>query len=362
MFQTRRSFAALRVRLWLLMILAGTASWPAPAQNPDETGPPYPVPADLSDPLATDAAKSLMAKLAADYGKHTWTGQHNSEELAFIQNHAGREPAFLEGDLVDYSPSRVQYGSMTSNYTEAYITRARSGYVLGFCWHWNAPTNLLNTADEPWYFGFYTRATTFNVATALADTNSIEYAMILRDIDAIAIQLEKVSSNNIPVLWRPLHEASDRGFWWGAQGPGPFKALWRLLYSRLTEHHHLHNLIWVLTNEDPRWYPGDDVVDIIGVDAYPSDTGDTLSKNWRALQWRFAGKKLLALSEFGGVPDLERMHSQGVWWSYFSCWNGSFIESTPPETLKRIYNSPEVLTLDSLNSTRPTGATKPPGQ
>ena len=99
--------------------------------------------------------------------------------------------------------------------------------------------------------------------------------------------------------------------------------------------------------------PGDDVVDIVGMDAYPSDTGDTLLKNWRALQWSFAGKKLLALTEFGGVPDVERMHSQGVWWSYFSCWNGTFIESVPPVLLKDTYLSPEVITLDKLKARTP---------
>ncbi len=222
--------------------------------------------------------------------------------------------------------------------------------MLGFCWHWNAPTNLLNTTSEPWWSGFYTAATTFDVAAALANTNSVEYSLILRDIDAIAVQLKKVSSNNIPVLWRPLHEASGGWFWWGAKGPGPFQALWRLLFNRLTTYHNLHNLIWVLSNEDPNWYPGNDVVDIVGVDAYPSDPGDALSPNWQALKSQFDGVKLLALTEFGGVPDIERMQFFGVYWSYFSCWSGSFIETAPPATMTRIYQSPDVISLESLNA------------
>jgi mannan endo-1,4-beta-mannosidase len=294
-----------------------------------------------------------MAGLVADYGKYTWAGQHNSVELDYIQSHTGREPAFVEGDLLEYSPSRVEHGSMPANLTESYIALAKSGYALGFCWHWNAPTNLLNTDEEPWYSGFYTKATTFNVAQALANTNSIEYAMMLRDIDAIAVQLEKVSSNNIPVLWRPLHEASGRWFWWGARGPGPFKQLWRLLYHRLTVYHHLHNLIWVLTNEDPEWYPGDDVVDIVGLDAYPTSRSETLVTRWQALQTRFADKKLLTLSEYGGVPDVELMHLRGEWWSYFSGWNGKFLESVPPVLLKDTYLSPEVITLDKLKARTP---------
>ena len=314
---------------------------------------PAPVPATLADPQATFAARMLMKALVSDYGRHTWAGQHDASEISYIQNQTGRKPAIVEGDLIDYSPTRVQYGGMPAHYTEDMIALESAGHVLGLCWHWNAPTNLLNTASEPWWSGFYTVATTFDVAAALANTNSPEYSLILRDIDAIAVQLKKVSSNNIPVLWRPLHEASGGWFWWGAKGPGPFKQLWRLLYNRLTTYHNLHNLIWVLTNEDPNWYPGGDVVDIVSVDAYPSDPTDALSSDWLLLKSQFDGVKLLTLSEFGGVPDAERMHVFGVWWSYFAPWTGSYIEGAPTNTLTRIYQSPEVITLDKLNAVPP---------
>ena len=315
--------------------------------------PPAPVPATLSDPQATFAAQMLMKALVSDYGHHTWAGQHDNNEISYIQGVTGRKPAIVEGDLIDYSPSRVQYQGMPAHYAEDMIALEGAGHVLGLCWHWNAPTNLLNTASEPWWSGFYTAATTFDVQAALANTNSVEYSLLLRDMDAIAVQLQKISSDNIPVLWRPLHEASGGWFWWGAKGPGPFKQLWRLLYDRLVNVHHLHNLIWVLTNEDPNWYPGNDVVDIVGLDAYPADPTDALSSDWQILKSQFDGVKLLTLSEFGGVPDAERMHVFGVWWSYFSPWGGTYIEGAPTNTLIRIYSSPEVITLDELNAVPP---------
>jgi mannan endo-1,4-beta-mannosidase len=264
---------------------------------------------------------------------------------------------------MDYSPSRIAYGANPGNYTESIIALERAGHVLSMCWHWNAPTNLINTSGHEWWRGFYTHATTFDVAAALANTNSVEYALILRDIDAIAVQLRKFSSNNIPVLWRPLHESEGGWFWWGAKGPEPFKALWRLLFARLTDYHSLHNLIWVLTSSDPAWYPGNDVVDIVGVDAYPSDRSDALSPAWEALKSRFDGVKLLALTEFGGVPDIERMHRFGVWWAYFSPWTGDYGPSAmPTATVVRIYQSSEVITLDELNAMPPniTGLAKLP--
>ena len=93
---------------------------------------------------------------------------------------------------------------------------------------------------------------------ALADPNSADYKLLLRDMDAIAVQLQKFSDAGVPVLWRPLHEAEGGWFWWGAKGPEPFKKLWRLMYDRFTNVHHLHNLIWVdCSGTNPDWYPGD---------------------------------------------------------------------------------------------------------
>jgi mannan endo-1,4-beta-mannosidase len=318
-----------------------------PASTP---APPLPVPAKLSDPQATTAARELMSSLVRDYGKTTWSGQHDRSEIALIQKTTGRQPVIVSGDLIEYSPSRVEHGSKPGNTTERYIELTNSGHVLGLMWHWNAPSHLLDTDKEPWWKGFYTEGTTFDISAALADPNSPEYALLLRDIDSIAVQLKKVSDKNIPVLWRPLHEASGGWFWWGAKGPEPFKALWRLLYDRLTVHHKLHNLVWVLTNIDPKWYPGNDVVDIIGVDDYPKDATDSLQNDWQPLIAQFNGVKPIALSEFGGVPDIERMHRFGVWFAYFSPWNGAYIEKAPTATMSRIYHSPEVITLDEFKA------------
>ncbi len=325
--------------------------------------PPLAVPATLVDSNATFAARMLMQDLVTDYGRITWAGQHETNDAGYVKTISGRKPLIISGDLIDYSPTRVQYQGAPANYTERMIAEERAGQVQAMCWHWNAPTNLINTTDHEWWRGFYTHATTFDIAAALANTNSTEYELVLRDMDAIAVQLKKFSSNNIPVLWRPLHESEGGWFWWGAKGPEPFKQLWRLLYQRLTVYHGLHNLIWVLTSENPAWFPGDDVVDVVGVDAYPTDTSDALSGQWQALLARFNGKKLLALTEFGGVPDIEKMQRFGVWWSWFAPWTGNLgPPGMPTATVVRIYQSPAVFTLDEANAVPPmfTGISRVP--
>ena len=309
---------------------------------------PLAVPGIPVNPNATPLAKALLARVVAGYGSVTLSGQNDTKDLALIQSASGKLPALVEGDFMDYSPSRVFFGANPRSLTEDYIARAKNqGYGISMAWHWNAPTKLVNAGDYPWWRGFYTEGTTFDIAATLANPSGSDYQALIRDIDAIAVQLKKFADADVPVLWRPLHESEGGWFWWGAKGPAAFKQLWRLTYDRLTSHHRLNNLVWVLTSEDPAWYPGDDVVDVVGVDAYPGDRSDTLSSRWSPLLERFDGRKPLALTEFGGVPDIEAMKQVGVTWAYFFSWNGSYgpaLETA--EKVRRIYTSDHVITKD----------------
>lgn len=38
--------------------------------------------------------------------------------------------------------------------------------------------------------------------------------------------MQRMENQNVTVLWRPLHEASDGWFWWGNAGAEPYKWLW----------------------------------------------------------------------------------------------------------------------------------------
>lgn len=330
----------------------------APAAPPKR---PASVPPTLTDPKASPEARALMKYLATNYGKATLSGQFDLGEANYIRKTTGEFPAILGTDLMDYSPSRVEFNSKPRNLTETMVKLGAKGDLITITWHWNAPTGLLNKrftrsdgkqVDASWYRGFYTEATTFDLAKAL-DTGNEEYKLLLRDVDAIAIELKKYQAAHVPVLWRPLHEAEGGWFWWGAKGPGPAIALWRLLRERLIEYHALHNLIWVWNSAKPEWYPGDDQVDIMSIDAYPSDRSDPLSNAWQSLLERFDGKKLIALAEFPGVPDVDRMAKFGTRFSYFTSWTGGLgPRSEPAERLSAVYRSSRVVTRDELPNLR----------
>ena len=317
-----------------------------PAALPD---PPLPVDPTPVDPQASPETVALLEYLASIYGSATLSGQQEAPDFNKVQTRTGVLPAILAGDLIEYSPSRRAHGSNPGNTTESYGAMVDNGALLTLCWHWNAPTDLINSGNQPWWRGFYTTATTLNIATVLADPSGERYQLLLRDIDAIAVELKKLQAARIPVLWRPLHEAEGGWFWWGAQGAEPFKELWRLLFDRLTNHHGIHNLIWVFTGELEDWYPGDAYVDIIGVDAYPDDMADTLAPRWQAMRDLYDGRKMVSLSEFGGVPDVPAMQALSIWWLYFASWTGDLgPDAMSDADLQRIYTDQGVVTLGEL--------------
>ena len=308
------------------------------------------VPLTLTDTHADAATTALMKRLHAAYGKETLSGQYNESDNDHVLTVVGVKPAIYGDDLSDFSPSRREHGANPQGWTEKIIARHRGGQIITLCWHWNAPKDLIDKkvkdangkeVDHSWYFGFYTHATTFDVQKALANPDSEDYRLLIRDMDVIAAELKKLQAAGIPVLWRPLHEAEGGWFWWGAKGPGPCKKLWRLMYDRFTNYHQLHNLIWVWSSGTKAdWYPGDDVVDIVGVDGYPKDHTDPLVSTWDALLKQHDGHKILALTEFGKAPDLAGSRALGVRWTYFVSWNGSLgAKGLPDDELKRLYKN-----------------------
>lgn len=321
---------------------------------------PLPVkpPKQLTDADASSSSRSLFSYLVDMYGSKVLSSQH--DDLDYIFTNTGKEPAIGGWDLMDYSPSRVENGTNPWGKSEEYIAWAKKGEgngIVTLTWHWNAPTDLINEApDKLWWSGFYTRATTFDLAAALADKNSERYKLLLRDMDAIALELKKFQAADVPVLWRPLHEAPGGWFWWGAKGSGAFKELWRIMHDRYTNYHGLHNLIWVYTGTtDPAWYPGDAYVDVAGLDIY-TDASANMSGDWAGMQNLVGGKKLVALTETGNLPDPQKVRGYATWWSWFMVWPGNdYIKKQPLDFLKAVYSDKDIITRDELPNWRTYG-------
>ncbi len=138
------------------------------------------------------------------------------------------------------------------------------------------------------------------------------------ELDQVAADLQPLQDAGVVVLFRPLHEMNGDWFWWGVQGGDPansakaYRALWRNMFNYLTKVKKLDNLLWVFSPSgsapaDPRsFYPGNDVVDVIGLDDYEK-SGPRLPSYGKLLH---LGKPL-ALAEFGPDGGYIKKHPHG---------------------------------------------------
>ena len=307
------------------------------------------------NPNATPEAKELLARLCQSAGKKIITGQHTQtnpmEEIAYIREKTGREPALRGFELLGYSPN-INY----KNASEACLTEVEENKgtleaalrwatscdgIVTFSFHWFSP---LYGEDK----SFYTEHTPFDPRKVLEE-GTPERAAFYHDLDVIAEELRRFREAKIPVLWRPFHESDGTWFWWGSKGPSVARDLYILMYNYYTDVHHLNNLLWVWNCRTSDGYPGDEYVDVISVDLYlekykPTDYAD----DYYALIRNTTSAKVAALAEVGYLPDPDLLAESRVPWAYYMCWSKEFCigeQYNSVENLRRMYASEYAITL-----------------
>ncbi len=365
------------------------------------------------DPKATAETQALMKYLKSVYGKHVIAGQqeiyggghkNNYEwENEYIQDLTGKLPAIRALDFMNYNPL---YG-WDDNTTERAIAwvKEKNG-IISASWHINVPIDFegYELGDEvDWqkctYKNYQASNSTFNTANVLKEGTK-ERAYFDEAMKMLAEQLKRLQDENVPIIFRPLHEAQGNDglygdgtawFWWGDRGPEVYKGLWKLLYTTLTEKYELHNIIWEFNSYDyetsPLWYPGDEYVDIVAYDKYNVEynrgDGKTSGPNLLAIPAKFDylfnltnGKKMVSMSENDTIPAVDNMIVEDAYWLYVCPWydggedGGTAFLSEKYQDLdefKKFYQSDLAITLDELpedlykgGSTTPAPATTAP--
>lgn len=301
------------------------------------------------NPNASASAKKLLNDLSERAGKSIITGQHTQtnelEEIDYIKKITGKEPMLRGFELLAYSPN-INYQDATEEcLTEVYENRDTVETAL----QWAKTTNGIVTLTFHWFSplggrdkSFYAKNTDFD-AEKIFEEGTPERTAFYHDMDVIAEELRKFQDADIPVLWRPFHEAEGDWFWWGAKGPVVASKLYRLMYDYYTNVLHLNHLLWVWNCPVKEAYPGDDCVDVVSVDIYLTGYEKTdYHEQYEQLIAATSTEKVAALAEVGYLPDIRLLEQSHTPWAYYMTWSKEFCigeQYNSVENLKAMYES-----------------------
>ena len=264
-------------------------------------------------------AVNLMNFLEENFGKNIISGvmandSWNINGAVWVYQQTGKWPAMngfdymhlpnsAPGSWIDYSDISVLEEWWNNN------------GIITCMWHWEVP--LYEGSSD---YNSNPDKTSFDIVQAITP-GTYEYDVVMADMNKVADYLLLLKKANIPVIWRPLHEAAGGWFWWGAKDAESYKTLWRMMFN-LFEEKGLNNLIWVWTYEPAGgndWYPGDAYVDAVGRDNYKVYAESVLVDEYELLKNLYPDK-LIALSECGSVADIGTQWNAGAIWSWFMTW------------------------------------------
>jgi mannan endo-1,4-beta-mannosidase len=275
-------------------------------------------------------AVKLYDFLKAQYGTQSLSGtmshvSWNINEAEWVKQHTGKYPVIATVDYIhlQYAPANwIDYN--VTGFLEDWW--AANGLVSAG-WHWVVPQSEA-VKDDPSKFTYKPEETTFSAANALVE-GTWENEIVKADLEEMADYLLLLKDKNIPVIWRPLHEAAGNiyeynngtaWFWWGAKGANHYKALWIYMFEYF-ESRGLNNLLWVWTTQtkDDPFYPGDAYVDMVGRDIYNNGSETDMADQFAAIQASYPNK-MVTLSEFGNVATFSKQWNAGAHWSFFMPW------------------------------------------
>jgi mannan endo-1,4-beta-mannosidase len=281
---------------------------------------------DLAVDNPSSQVQNLYHFLKENYGKKMISStvanvNWNTNEAQWVKQHTGNYPAMATFDYIHLMSSPTSWIDYSN--TDVVEEWWNNNGIVSACWHWNVPKSQSSTE-----YTYKPSETTFKTSNTTVD-GTWENDVVNADLEKIANYLKLLQAKDIPVIWRPLHEAAGNRyeysdgkawFWWGNDGGEAYKDLWIYMFDYF-EAEGLNNLIWVWTTQtkDNAFYPGDAYVDIIGRDIYNNTGATSLGAEFNAIQDTYYNK-IVTLSECGNVANIAAQWNSGAKWSFFMPW------------------------------------------
>lgn len=266
----------------------------------------------LVDTLATPETIALFTNLQKLHNKGFGFG--HQDDLAYgvdwwavlgesdVKRVCGDYPAVYGWDVGDIGgPTNldgVSFADMKNWIREAY---SRGG-INTISMHLDNPVTKGNAWDN-------------SPAVAKILPGGSHHADYLRTLDLIAAFLKDLKTAQgvyIPIILRPYHEHNHTWSWWGAGActADEYNALWRMTVAHFRDTHQIHHLLYAISPQEITSeadylarYPGDQWVDILGLDYYNLTTKNNVGPLGRTLEvitkMAEARNKVAALTEVG---------------------------------------------------------------
>lgn len=285
----------------------------------------------LIDGKATKETKALFHNLDQLAGKHILFGHQHATEYGHgwrgdadrsdVKSVTGSHPAVIGVDFSGLSGRpdgeiEKTKEALRKNISETY----NRGGITTVAWHFSNPASA---------GGFYWKDSVSAPAVKLiipGGSHHEKYKKILAVIADLAGSLKGKDGAIVPVIFRPYHEFDGNWFWWGKSHctPDEFKTLWRFTVAYLRDSLQVHNFIYAFSpdctfNSEEEFlerYPGDEWVDMVGMDDYADfgrdryDLAAGIKKLMIVSDYAKKAGKLAAFTETG----LESIPNQ-TWWT-----------------------------------------------
>ncbi len=311
-------------------------------------------------PHASPEATALLQLLYDISGKYTLTGQHNfpntkSRNSEFAARYVGKTPVIFGSDMGHAKAGDSDSYLARPDIVQEAIRQHRLGAIVALCWHAVPPT-----ADEPITFRQLPGSDPRMLKSVQGKLLDEQFRDVLtpgtplynhwcEQVDTIAVYLKQLQDAHVPVLWRPYHEMNGDWFWWGGRtGRYSTIALYKQLFDRFVNFHHLNNLIWVWSMDRPstperahaNFFPGADYVDVLALDVYGSDFAQPYYDSIASL----SQGKPMALAEVGSPPSPDILRQQPRW-AYYMTW-AAMVRNTSKGDYAALMKDPRVLSLE----------------
>ncbi len=206
---------------------------------------------------------------ATEYG-HGWSGENDRSDVKSV---TGSHPAVIGVDFSGFSgrPKEAVERAVAAVKKNVVDTYNRGG-ITTVAWHFSNPASK---------GGFYWVDTVSAPAISFikpGGSHHENYKEILRTVGSFANSVRGSNGTLAPMIFRPFHEFDGGWFWWGKPhcSREDFIAVWQFTVSYLRDSLGVHNFIYAFSPDNKftdeaaflERYPGDDWVDMVGMDNY----------------------------------------------------------------------------------------------